>query len=265
LVGEFTRTGITYNAVMVTQNFARSGNDVFLTGVVYDDSVFADNFYTIGEGIGGITIQAVSHDGQVFTTTSFLSGGYTLALQPSTYNVSFFGGSLVQPFSTIVNVGSSNVKLDLNTGQFNSAVQGQGQLSQSGEEENELVGYEFKSQAVSLAADPLTGATVHRLANPDDMPSIAYDVLTNYQAEDGIEFEGLTHNHRVNETIGETTNLAAIEELIGNPCLRAGSTQVFTVDGYEDTCLAFNNHCPGSQWGSDAIASYPASQSASLN
>ncbi|MGB3310291.1 MAG: CAP domain-containing protein, partial [Nodosilinea sp.] len=251
LVGEFTRTGVTYNAVMVTQNFAKSGNDVFLTGVVYNDSVFADNFYTIGEGTGGITIQAVNSDGQVFTTTSFLSGGYTLALQPSTYTVNFFGGSLTQPISTVVNLSSRNVKLDLNTGQFNFAIQGQEQLTQSGEERDELIGYEVKSQTVSLAADPLTEATIHQVENLllsfslGDIPSIGYDVLTQYQAEDTIEFEDMANNQWVTESIDGATNLSAIEDLFDNHGLSAGSTQAFTVNGYEDTFLALNDHALG--------------------
>ena len=44
--GQFTTGATTYNASMVTQNFALSGSKVFITGVVYNDTVVNDNFFT---------------------------------------------------------------------------------------------------------------------------------------------------------------------------------------------------------------------------
>jgi serralysin len=112
LTGDFSG----YNAAMVTQNFAKSGDAAYLTGVVFNDAVLDDDFYTIGEAVPGVSIQAVRQaDGQTVTTTNFDSGGYSLALDPGTYTVTFTGDSLVQPVSQTVTIGETNVKLDLAT------------------------------------------------------------------------------------------------------------------------------------------------------
>jgi uncharacterized protein YkwD len=123
IIGEFTHSDITYNAVMVTQKFATSGDNLFLTGVIYDDSVIEDNFYTIGEGVAGVTIEAVRQsDGGIFTTTSFDSGGYTLGLQPGTYTVNFSGSSLQDLVTQTITLDSSNVKLDIVNTLFSIAI-----------------------------------------------------------------------------------------------------------------------------------------------
>ena len=43
---------------MVTEDFATAARSVFLTGVAYTDGVTNDNFYTLGEGLGGVTVTA---------------------------------------------------------------------------------------------------------------------------------------------------------------------------------------------------------------
>jgi len=114
--GKFTSgSGRTFNALMTTQNFAKSGNDVFLTGVAFDDTVTDDDFYTVGEGLGGINVTATNSNGQTFSTTTYGSGGYQLALAAGTYEIDFSGGSLGQTVERTVTVGDRNVKLDLAT------------------------------------------------------------------------------------------------------------------------------------------------------
>ncbi|MBB3017963.1 Ca2+-binding RTX toxin-like protein [Microvirga lupini] len=119
LNGSFQEIGIgfqtggyqTWDAAFVTQNFARSGSKVFLTGVTMDDKD-GDRFYDIGEGLGSLTVTAVSATGAKYTTTTGSAGGYNLALDSGTYKVTFSGGG----YSSVtkqVSVGSSNVKLDL--------------------------------------------------------------------------------------------------------------------------------------------------------
>lgn len=107
-----------YNSLMTTQNFAKSGNDIFLTGVAFDDAVTDDDFYTVGEGLGGINVIATNSSGQTFSTTTYGSGGYQLALAPGTYEIDFTGGNLGQTVERTVTVGNSNVKLDLATDQL---------------------------------------------------------------------------------------------------------------------------------------------------
>ncbi|MFE4105863.1 CAP domain-containing protein [Almyronema epifaneia] len=115
LTGEFSG----YNAVMTTQNFAKSGSSVFLTGVAFDDSVIDDDFYTVGEGLGGIQITATRQsDNAVFSTATFDSGGYQVALAPGTYQITFSGGELAQAVNQTITLANQNVKLDLATDQL---------------------------------------------------------------------------------------------------------------------------------------------------
>lgn len=113
--GRFTSGSTTYNALMITEDFAVSGTSVFLTGVVYDDGrVKADRFYTPGEGLGGVTMAAVNHaDGQRITAKTWASGGYSLPLPAGTYTVTASGGPLdVTLVKNSVTVGQQNVKVD---------------------------------------------------------------------------------------------------------------------------------------------------------
>jgi len=103
-----------YNAVMACEDFAYSGSGVFLTGVVYTDAVVDDDFYTPGEGLGGITISARRlSDGALFTATSWASGGYSLALPAGTYRVTASGAGLGGTIGGgTVSLGGENVQVD---------------------------------------------------------------------------------------------------------------------------------------------------------
>jgi Ca2+-binding RTX toxin-like protein len=112
--GLFTSGMTTFNSVMATQDFARSGTSVFLTGVAYTDALVADDFYTVGEAAANVTVSAVrTSDGATFSTATWSSGGYSLALPAGTYTVSATNG---QVGGTIVHsgvvIGSENVKRD---------------------------------------------------------------------------------------------------------------------------------------------------------
>lgn len=105
-----------YNSLMVTQKFATSGSDVFLTGVAFDDSAIDDNFYSVGEGLAGIEVTATRQsDNRQFTTTTMTSGGYQLALEAGTYEVSFANDNRTLGNTSQVKIGNENIKLDLNT------------------------------------------------------------------------------------------------------------------------------------------------------
>lgn len=102
---------------VITQDFGRrfhQGNS-FLLGVVYADT--SSNGYSVGEGLGGVTITAVGANGTpgapTFTTTSMSEGGWQMQLPAGTYAVTFAGagfGSAVT-YRNIV-IGAENVKLD---------------------------------------------------------------------------------------------------------------------------------------------------------
>lgn len=98
---------------VVTQNFGtRSTYNPQLLGVVFDDDD-EDDFYDAGEGLGGITVM-LSGGGENFTTTTWTSGGYQIALQPGTYTVTFSGGALTQDVSNQIVMGTQNLKHDIN-------------------------------------------------------------------------------------------------------------------------------------------------------
>ena len=130
-VGVYTALGSNYqgpfsqvwnSAALTTQLFGTIGStNPFLTGVVYTDAINDDDFYTVGEGLGSITVQAVSSSGQIFTVTTYNSGGYQLELAPDTYTINFLGdfdndgNSDTFTHKDVITIGSQNVKVDFAT------------------------------------------------------------------------------------------------------------------------------------------------------
>jgi serralysin len=127
VTGKFTSGGTAYDSVMTTQDFGTDSknSNALLTGVVYTDAVKNDDFYTVGEGLGNITIDAVGN-GQTFTGTSMTAGGYSLSLAPGTYSVSFRGdfnsdGIIDTSAARSVTIGAENVKVDFASDTFAAA------------------------------------------------------------------------------------------------------------------------------------------------
>ena len=115
-MGQYTSNSVTFNAVMVAEEFGFNSGNPYLTGVAFSDAVTADDFYSIGESEEGITITADDGSGGVFTTTTGRSGGYNVKLPSGTYTVTASGGSLQSSMVVSnVTVGSENVKVDFNT------------------------------------------------------------------------------------------------------------------------------------------------------
>lgn len=111
--GIFT-SGSDFNASMATEKFgARSGNP-FVTGVVYEDRVVDDDFYTLGEGLSDVTITAAEvSSGAEYVTQSGPSGGYALRVPAGTYTVTASGGELEQTMtSRNVVIAAENRKVD---------------------------------------------------------------------------------------------------------------------------------------------------------
>lgn len=101
-----------YEGAFVTQNFARTGANAFLTGVAFDD-LDGDKFYDVGEGLGSLTITAKNNStGAIQSTTTAPAGGYDLELLAGTYTVTFSGGGFATTTQQAT-IGSRNVKLDL--------------------------------------------------------------------------------------------------------------------------------------------------------
>lgn len=100
-------------STFVTEKFS-AGPENYLTGVVIEDAD-GDDFYDMGEGQGGVRITATdeANPENVYTTSTWEAGGYTLALPSGTYRVRFEGGDLDAPQETLVTIGDENVKLDI--------------------------------------------------------------------------------------------------------------------------------------------------------
>ena len=99
------------SSAFVTENFGKTGTDLFLTGVAFDDRD-GDRFYDPGEQLGGITVTARNASGQTFKTTTSDAGGYDMALKPGTYTVTFSGAGIATSAQTAT-IGTKNVKKDL--------------------------------------------------------------------------------------------------------------------------------------------------------
>jgi len=114
LSGLFVHEGTTWNSLMVTEDFGTCGGQRFLTGVVYDDGlVLADDFYTPGEGLGGVTVTAVRRgDGAEFSAQTWPSGGYTLPLSTGTYDIHATNDQAVTLNLGSAEIDSQNVKVD---------------------------------------------------------------------------------------------------------------------------------------------------------
>lgn len=107
LQGYFLNDGRNFLSSMLTQNFARSGANYFLTGVIYDDKN-SNNFYDVGEGLSGISITTNGTSYPVYN-----SGGYSIPLANGNYELSITGDALGAPVFYSVQVSNQNRKLDV--------------------------------------------------------------------------------------------------------------------------------------------------------
>ena len=95
-----------YDSLMTTQNFGRSGTELFITGVAYADD--GNTRYDYGEGYGGIRVEALSNGQVVASDVTGVGGDFALELPAGTYTVTFDGRMARE-----ITVTSVNVKTDL--------------------------------------------------------------------------------------------------------------------------------------------------------
>ena len=110
-IGGFTKSGTTYNASMIAQNFARTGTDAFITGVAYND-LDKDRFYDVGEQSAGIVVDWLGNSGGAVTTAA--AGGYAVKIPTGltgTSDVTITVGTTVMQ-ATLAMTGT-NVKVDI--------------------------------------------------------------------------------------------------------------------------------------------------------
>lgn len=112
--GVFSTSNHDYNAVMAVEDFAYVNPGAIITGVAYSNNLANDNFYTSGEGLGGILVTATRvSDAVQYKVGTFNSGGYALKVPDGTYSLTASGGPLASniTFSNVV-VSGLNVKRD---------------------------------------------------------------------------------------------------------------------------------------------------------
>ena len=105
----FTEVG----PLVMTQDFGvpqKFGNSLLL-GVVYGDAD-TNGFYTAGEGLGNIHVDADGTGGH-FESHTMSAGGYQIKVPTGTYTMTFTGGNLWAPIVVPdVAIGNQNVKVD---------------------------------------------------------------------------------------------------------------------------------------------------------
>lgn len=98
---------------VVTQDFGnRFAYKAQLVGVSYDDSD-ADNFYSMGEGNGGISVVVTPAAGRGASTITQAAGGYSVEAAAGLNELVFSGGGLATSVSVQVAFATENVKVDL--------------------------------------------------------------------------------------------------------------------------------------------------------
>jgi serralysin len=171
-IGAGVLTGVFkgFNAVMATEDFGFRADNSFLTGIVYNDSVAADHFYSPGEGLGGVTITATRiSDHAVFNATTWSTGGYSLQLAPGTYTVTASGGSLSRTLTyNDVTISTQNVLRDFNTADVTTAsLDSNGTLTITGTGMANAISLAAGGGTLWVSADgaahPFTAALVHAI------------------------------------------------------------------------------------------------------
>ena len=107
LQGYFLSEGKNYLSSMMSQAFAKTGTSYFITGVVYND-VNNNNFYDVGEGLGGIRIKV--NDKYYL---AFDSGAYSIPATNGSYRLEFSGAALSSTAVTNITLNNANLKQDL--------------------------------------------------------------------------------------------------------------------------------------------------------
>ena len=151
--GKFSYQGNTYNASMLTEKFAKSGGEVFITGVAYIDRD-KDKFYSIGEARKDVWVRA-----QGDTEKTAGSGGYAVEVDKhaNTSVTVGIGGKVYAQLK--LDTTDGNVKLDMvkvPDGAWSLDLSGSANLG-SGIAHARLLGRDNLDLSGSGAANRLTG------------------------------------------------------------------------------------------------------------
>lgn len=108
VLGTYMPNGVAYNSSMITEDFGIPNDPMsFVTGVAYDDKD-GDNFYSVGEGVAGLS---VSLDGA--TSISTVNGDFAVPdAQTGAKTIALSGGGLPGVVSVVLNL-ENNVQINV--------------------------------------------------------------------------------------------------------------------------------------------------------
>lgn len=183
---------------VVTQLFGNRSavTDSWLVGVAYDD-IDNDTFYSVGEGLGNITVNISGNNFNTSVQTSS-AGGYQTLLPSGSYTVSFEqNGSTLQTFNNIT-LGDQNVKQDFVFEEITSAgrplIQGRPATVYVEQSTSKVVGNAFQAgQSYLGALYSNTDSELGNGASPADLmigTDGADDIWSGKQGDDIIEAKG---------------------------------------------------------------------------
>ena len=204
--GPFTAGGTTYNSVMATENFGLSGASVFVTGVAINDTNH-NNFYDIGEAVGGVTVSVTTVGVAGGTDTTAPAGGYAVATGAGAHQVTFSGGGLAASVSATVSGGARNVKVDL--AGVDKLLSSASTVLGSGAKDLALLGIDKINGTGNGADNIMTGNTGNNVLYGLD----GNDVLTGGKGRD-VLIGGLGNDRFDFNALAETGTTAAARDVI---------------------------------------------------
>jgi serralysin len=197
-IGSFTQGSTTFTVGMQTQNFAASGNQVFVTGVAIRDAD-RDNFYDIGEGRGGVRVTVKSGAATVGADTTEAAGGYDVSTRGGNLSVTFSGGGLPAAVTAHIAAGSKNAKVDLvdNSEILSSATTTLG----AGARDLGLLGIAAINGTGNSSANVITGNAGNNIlkglgGNDVITGGLGRDVMDGGPGADRFDFNAVTESRR---------------------------------------------------------------------
>jgi len=113
-VGYAYNAGATYWYYWSIHTGYVNASDLFVTGVVYNDAN-SNSRYDIGEGLGGVTVDA----GAAGSTITGAAGGWSIAVTDGSHTVTCSGGSFSGTGTASVTVAGTNKAVDFISGRAN--------------------------------------------------------------------------------------------------------------------------------------------------
>ena len=176
--GRFTSNGTSFNASILTENFAKTGTAVFITGVAYRDTD-SNRFYSMGEGRNDTWVSADSA-----RVTSAAAGGYQIGVDADARTIVSLGQGGSTLATLMLDMAQGNVKLDIvtaATGRTTLDLSGSASLL-TGIADARLLGSADLSLTGSTAANRLTGNSGANTVS--DGGGAGVDILTGLTGND---------------------------------------------------------------------------------